>query len=323
MTSVFNAMLNGGAKRPMNANAAIKIISLIAVGLILVLASAGFGWTETIKFRHITSIYSDDQEQSLKHPEGVACNQNTLIVADTGNARLLQYRFADNNLQPKTLEIKLPQLIYPRKININSRQEIYVLDGKQRRIIRMTRDGKFSGYFDPQGLPAPAKHVPRSFHIDRNDNLYILDIFSERVLVLDPQGQYRKQIKFPKDYGFFSDVAVDMRGNILLLDSVNARVFSTVKRSSSFSPLTENLKEYMRFPTSLAVDQRSRIYVVDRNGSKMILLAQDGSILGRLSAMGWKEGLLNYPAQICLNGWGNIFVADTKNSRVQVFAVIE
>jgi hypothetical protein len=44
--------------------------------------------------------------------------------------------------------------------------------------------------------------------------------------------------------------------------------------------------------------------------------------LGGLSARGWKEGLLNYPSQLCVNDRGEIFVADTNNSRIQIFAEI-
>jgi hypothetical protein len=79
----------------------------------------------------------------------------------------------------------------------------------------------------------------------------------------------------------------------------------------------------MRFPTSLDTDKRGRINLVDRNGSKIIILGQDGSFLGRLSAMGWREGFLNYPSQLCLNNKGEIFIADTNNNRIQIFAVVE
>jgi hypothetical protein len=73
----------------------------------------------------------------------------------------------------------------------------------------------------------------------------------------------------------------------------------------------------------LTTDRQGRLFLVDRNGSKIIIVARDGSILGRLSAKGWKEGLLSYPSQICINDRGEIFIADTNNNRVQVFVEIE
>ena len=69
---------------------------------------------EALKFRHVTSIYGDDRGLGLKHPEGVACNQgNLIIVADTGNGRLLQYTYKDKTVAEKVRIIKLAQLVYP------------------------------------------------------------------------------------------------------------------------------------------------------------------------------------------------------------------
>ena len=65
-----------------------------------------------------------------------------------------------------------------------------------------------------KAYPSPSAFVPRSFKIDTNNNIYILDIFTGRVLVLNPEGKYQKQIPFPKDYGFFSDLAVDSKGTL-------------------------------------------------------------------------------------------------------------
>ncbi len=217
----------------------------------------------------------------------------------------------------------MEQLLYPIKTEINSKGEIYVLDRKLRRIIRMTSKGEFRGYLRPIGLSSPASYVVRSFSVDSKDNIYILDILSQRVLILNPEGNYQKQISFPKKYGFFSDVTVDFQGNVLLLDSVNGMVFTAAATSTSFSPVTESMKEFVRFPTSITTDSRGRMYLLDRNGGSVIVLGQDGSFLGRQSDMGWKEGWLNYPSQMCINSRGEVFIADTNNSRIQIFAAVE
>jgi sugar lactone lactonase YvrE len=297
---------------------------MMTMGSILALSAAPSFCAEELKFQYITSLYSDGQERKLKQPEGVACRKNNLlIVADTGNARLVRYTFKNSLAEPMAQEIKAPQLKYPRRVDMNSKSEIFVLDGKLRRIARITADGKFNGYIEPQKASASSAYAPISFHIDKNDNLYILDIFSEQVIVLGNRGEYRKHIKLPREYGFFTDLTVDNRGRVLLLDSVTARVYSTTANSTRFSPITEGMKAYLRFPAGLATDNQGRIYLVDRNGSKIIILARDGSLLGRLSAKGWKEGLLSYPSQICINDRGEIFIADTNNNRIQVFVEIE
>lgn len=277
-----------------------------------------------LKFKYVSSIYSDGQKVPLKQPEGVACdNKSHLIVSDTGNNRLLRYSFKAGILEPAAVVIKVDQLSYPIKMKVNSKGEILVLDRKQRSIVRLTSAGEFDGYLNVSGLPSPLSYVPRSFDVDVHDNIYILDVFSERVLVLTAEGKYLRQIKFPEEYGFFSDVAVDFKGTVFMVDGVQGMVLAAVKDSPSFSPLAESLKEYVRFPASLTTDSRGRIYLVDRNGGSLIILGQDGSFLGRQSGMGWKEGRLNYPSQICTSNRGEVFIADTNNSRVQIFAMVE
>ncbi|MBI4699525.1 MAG: NHL repeat-containing protein [Nitrospirae bacterium] len=297
----------------------IRILVAITVFLLPLKAFSA----EAVRLMPVMSVYSDDKGEGLKLPEGVACTDRSLfIVADTGNGRLLRYALENNALKTAGTEIKLPQMTSPVRVNMNSKGEILALDSRQRRIVHISPEGEFKGYVEPASLPALSQYVPNGFDIDANDNIYILDILSERVLVLNSAGEYQKQIDLPKDHGFFSDIAVDFRGNILLVDSVKAMVYSNVKDRENFSPLTEGLKEKMRFPANLTTDRRGRIYLTDRNGSQIIVLSQEGNFLGRLSGMGWKEGLLNYPSQICINS-EFVFVADTNNSRVQIFSLVK
>ncbi len=278
---------------------------------------------ETVKFKYVQSIYFDEKGGNIKQPEGVACNEKSfLIVGDTGNDRLLRYSYENRDLKPGA-EIKVPELSNPIRIQINSKGEIFVLDGKKRRILRLAPGGEFKDYLDPGGISSPSTFVPRSLKIDMNDLIYILDIFGGRVIVLNPDGKFQKQIPFPPNYGFFSDLAVDPRGNILLVDCIKAMIFLAAKDSNSFSPLTKSLRENLNFPTSLTTDKKGTIYVVDEDGSGIVILGQDGSFLGRQLSMGWNEGLLYYPTQMCLNEKGEVFIADRGNSRVQIFTLVK
>ncbi len=219
--------------------------------------------------------------------------------------------------------MKPSQLAYPIRLQLDTKGDIFALDGKQRRIVHLKPDGNFIGYLDPQGVPAPATVVPRSFKIAANDTVYLLDIFGERVLVLDAAGKFQKQISFPKGYGFFSDLAVTSTGDVLLLDSVNAAVYSARKDAAEFTLLAKNLQEYVNFATYITTDSRGVIYLVDQDGGAIVTIGQDGSFTGRMLSLGWKEGQLYYPSQICLSGGGMLAVADRNNSRLQVFEFIK
>ncbi len=295
--------------------------SVLIVGCILAVVPESLA-AERTSFRYLTAIYFDEKGASIRQPEGVACNGgSTLVVADTGNGRLLRYTVAENDVKPAG-EIRVPQMPYPIRVQMNSKKEIFALDGKQRRIVRLGPGGEFKDYLSPEGVPSPASIVPRSFKLDRNDNIYILDIFSSRVLVLSPEGKYQRHLGFPKDFGFFSDLAVDFKGTIFLVDSVNAAVSAAAKDAKEFSLLAKGLREHLSFPTYITADSRGVLYLVDQDGSGIVILGQDGSFLGRQLAMGWNPGLLYYPSQMCLNDKGQVFIADRGNSRVQVFSIV-
>lgn len=294
--------------------------SLITFLLLLLLNSVAFG---AEKLKQITSVYLDEKGVGLKYPEGIVCDdKGGVVVADTANGRLLRYTYQDGAVKGGT-ELKPSQIAYPIRLQLDSKGEIFALDGKLRRIAHLKPDGVFVGYLDPQGVPAPATVVPRSFKIAANDAVYLLDIFGERVLVLDQAGKYQKQIAFPKKYGFFSDLAVNAAGDVLLLDSVNGMVFAARKDATEFAPLSKNLQEYVSFATYITTDSRGGIYLVDQDGGAIATLGQDGSFTGRMLSLGWKEGQLYYPSQICMNSGGMLAIADRNNSRAQIFEIVK
>src|SRR5512146_1549712 len=132
--------------------------ALIPALLLLPFTSAALG---AEKVKQITSVYLDEKGVSLKFPEGAACDdKGVLVVADTANGRLLRYTYQEGAVKGGT-EMKPSQLAYPIRLQLDTKGDIFALDGKQRRIVHLKPDGNFVGYLDPQGVPAPATVVPR------------------------------------------------------------------------------------------------------------------------------------------------------------------
>jgi hypothetical protein len=291
----------------------MRILILI---MSLMLPTAAFG-ADVIQFRYVASALTDTTGVRIGQPEGVACDDRSLlVVSDTAHNRLQSFTLQEGALKAGT-EIKVP---YPLHVRLTSKGDLFVLDGKQRKILHLGPLGEPKGYLEPQGLPAPAAWIPRNFAVGPNDSLSILDIFSSRVLVVDAAGVFQKQLPLPKAAGFFSDLAVDPQGETFVLDSVAATIYAAGVNDAAFTPLTKGLKEYVTFPTSIAADKRF-LYVVDQNGGGVVVLGKDGSFKGRKLRMGWKEGELRYPTDICLNGKGDVFIADRGNNRVGIYTM--
>jgi hypothetical protein len=274
---------------------------------------------ETARLRHLRSVYFDKKEAGFKLPEGVACDaRGGLVVADTGNDRLLRFTFQDRTLAGGT-EVKIPQLLAPSRVQLNSKGEIYALDGRQRRIVHLGPEGEFKAVLALDGVPPPATVVPKSLALDGADNLYVLDVFSARVLILNAQGRFQKALPFPGDVAFGSELAVDPAGTVFLIDSIKRRMFSAAKGAAAFAQLGGDLTQSVATLPSYLAASKGLIFVVEGSGSTIVAFGRDGAFLSRQLTAGWEEGTLNHPSQMCINDKDEVFIADRDNSRIQVF----
>ncbi len=294
---------------------------LIVLLIVLLLSLPSFG-AESIRLKYVLSLYADEKGSALNQPEGVACGEDRLVVADTGNGRLIFYPLKGGEPTGGN-EIKLPQVLYPLRVRISSKGDIFVLDERQRKVSRLSRDGAFKQYVEMGGLPTESMVVPAGIDLDGNDNLYLLDILAGRVLVFGADGQFQRQINFPKSFGFFTDLAVDQKGTVFLVDAVDAVVYSNAKDPAVLSPLTGILKNDLKFAGSITLDSEGTLYIADQNSGGVVVVGKDGAVLARLLTLGWKEGAVRYPSQLCVDKAGNLFVADRANNRIQEFAPLK
>jgi sugar lactone lactonase YvrE len=284
------------------------VLLALAISLPAVRARA-----DGLSLRFSISVYQDEKEGALQSPEGVACTDTALFVADTANARIVKYAL-QNGAPVTSTAMKLEQLKQPTELQLDGKGNLLVLDRRARKIGRVDPQAAFAGWVEVKGAEGV---VPVAFKVGAADGMVLLDISARRVLVLDASGTVTRQVPLPQ--GEFTDVAVDAEGMIYAVDSTASVVWSAAKDAAGFKPLTRSLKDVLPFPTYLAPTNRGVILVVDQHGHGVVLVGNDGSYMGRQLAPGFNEGVLYYPGQLCMNEKGQVFVADRYNNRVQVF----
>jgi streptogramin lyase len=283
------------------------------------LLAAGSARAQAVSLIHLASIYEDDKGRPLKEPEGVACDdRGRVVVADTGNGRLLTLSFTNRRVSGGA-EVRLAQLPAPAAVQLDAKGNLLVLDRKVRKIARVDAGGQFQGYLEVKGVASPSAVVPGAFKVDGAGSLVILDLAGEKVLVLDPGGTVVRQLDLPRG-GTFADLAVDPAGTLYALDAVGSSIWVADKSATAFKPLVQGMKEIIHFPTHLA-PSRGRLFVTDQNGHGIAIFGIDGSYQGRLLGMGWTDGLVYYPSQLCISEAEELFLVDRYNSRVQVFSM--
>lgn len=277
---------------------------------------------EGMPLKFLASVYADAKGSGFRLPEGVACDdQGRFIVADSGNGRLVTFTLRDGAIGGGS-DTQVQQLPAPSRLQVNSKGEIVALDGKQRRIVILNPDGTFKEVLALDGVPPPAAIVPKAFAIDGADALYVLDVFSGRVVVTDSYGKFQRVLPLPRDARFVSDVAVDPAKTVFVLDSLGRKLYAAAKDAGTFTRLGGELAEFLPTMPSYMTVSRGAILVVEGPSSSIVTFARDGTFLSRQLSNGWKEGFLNHPVQICINSKAEVFVADRDNSRIQVFQAV-
>ncbi|HET8734528.1 MAG TPA: NHL repeat-containing protein [Anaeromyxobacteraceae bacterium] len=267
--------------------------------------------------RHQVSVYSDDKEEPMRSPEGVACgDKGAIVVADSGNGRILTFTYRDGKLEGGT-PVKVAEATYPVRVQIDGKGDVYVLDRKTRRIVRLDAAGKFAGLVEAKGASGSGAVAPGAFRVTPEGGVVLLDVTARRVLVLEPGGRVTRELPLPREGEEFTDVAVD-GARILAVDGVGSRIWAADKDAKAFQPIGEAMKDRVSFPGYLAED-RGRHWLVDQNGHGLAVVGSDGGFQGRELEMGWIDGRVYYPAQVCTTPDGLLVVADRGNNRIQIF----
>jgi hypothetical protein len=134
------------------------------VGALLVVLAAAPSRGAAVGFTPAISLYADAKDRALSRPEGVACTDDgTVVVADTGNARLVTYSVKVGDVTGGA-EIQVPQVTMPLRVQVDSKRNVLVLDGRSRSIVRLDPKGAFKGYVEAKG--ATGKVVPAAFKVD-------------------------------------------------------------------------------------------------------------------------------------------------------------
>lgn len=293
------------------------IASLALTMLLMALAEVS---AQEVRLRLWEAIYLDSEGNGVRGPQGVAFDgDSSLVVADTGNKRLLVYDLGQEPATPLR-EIRIPQVPYPVQVGLDTNGEILVLDGRSHRIARLAASGEFVGFQAASAEAGLGDVLVKDFEVGDNGDVYLLDVAGSRILVISRDGQVRRQVGFPPGAGFLSGLAVNANGMIFAVDSVSRKLFVARGNEEELRPLTESLAEDLAFPTAISADEQGYLFVADQAGGGIVIFGQDGSFHGRQSSIGWREGFLRSPSSLIADG-DRLFVADRDNNRIQVFSI--
>jgi sugar lactone lactonase YvrE len=201
----------------------------------------------------------------------------------------------------------------PAGIAIDSRDNVYVADGGNRIVRKITPGGEVTTLAGKPSPPGPG---------------------------FDPRAAYADGAAQDARFEYPLDVAVDGLGNVLVADSGNRAIrkitpdgiVTTIAGDPSIRDETgyvvgdyvDGPTSRARFldPTALAVDTTGAIFVIDGLLIRRIANGVVTTVAGDPSNAGSRDGLgfqaqFNWPSGLAVDGAGNLFVADGGNEIVR------
>lgn len=263
-----------------------------------------------------------------RKPAAIAARKGRIYVADPPISAVVVFDVPRRNIF--RMGVREPNQVHkPISLAIDGSDRVYVLDGKERKVLVFDALGLFQfAVGDPRQLRQPAGVAvspdgSRIYVVDRGS----LEADDHRVIAYAPDGRELFRIgprgKGPGQFNIPLAATVAADGTLLVLDAGNFRVQAfdpDGRHRYSFGGVGTELGRFAR-PRSIAVDPRGRIFVSDASFNNVQVFNPGGELLmwiGRpqLNDGPGQFGLL---AGITADETGRLYVADTLHSKIEVY----
>jgi len=289
--------------------AALCFILIFGLGMAMAQNLMATDYTQVMSFG---SYGSDDGQFNTVIAIAVDSYGN-IFIADAGNNRIQKFSSSGAYLGKfGTYGTGNGQFDSPSGIAFDSYGNVFVTDSNNNRIQKFSSSGTYLGKFGTYGTGNGQFNYPFGLAIDSSDNIYVTD--NTRVQKLNSSGTYLSSyssILKP------SGVAVDNMGWIYVADFVynNVKVFGSSGTLLYTIGTTGYGNGQFNSPKGVATDSSGNfLYVADTDNNRIQILSYNGTYIGQFSS-----GLYE-PWGVALDSSGNVYVADSMNSKIKKFS---
>ena len=268
-------------------------------------------------------ILGEGGMSSFSKPNGVHVDrEGRIYVSDTAFGMVMM--FDSKAKAPAMLQAggRSP-FAKPVAITSDPSGNIYVSDTSHDRVFVFDKDRNF---VKGLGMNNEFKQ-PAGIAVDpTGKKLYVIDTHNHQIAILDLESDkviktIGKRGREEGDFNFPSQITVDSKGNLYVVDTMNGRVqiFDTEGRFiRAFGKLGDGPGQFAR-PKGIALDSEGHIYVVDSAFNNVQIFSNEGEMLMSFGGFGEGRGQQILPAGLSIDGEDKIYVIDQWNARVNVF----
>jgi DNA-binding beta-propeller fold protein YncE len=164
-------------------------------------------------------------------------------------------------------------------------------------------------------------HVPIYVAVSPiSGEVYVTDRPTSTIYIYDADGTFLRAFTPPADAEGWQPLSVsfDAAGNLFVTD-----VGPLPQVVREFDPAGQQIRVIgqdagLSFPNGVAVDDAGYVYVTDSNNGRLLVFAQDGTVVATVGR-GTGTGNLGLPRGVAIDGQGRVYVVDTSGQAVFVY----
>ncbi|CAF3911058.1 unnamed protein product [Adineta steineri] len=280
---------------------------------------------------------SGSTSNMLYFPMGIFVDVNfNLYVADSDNDRIQFFKYGQmdgTTVVGEEASVSFA-LRSPTSIVLDANSDLFIVDSYNTRIVRSSSTGFrcVIGCTNAGGSNSDQLPYPWALAFDSYGNIFVSD-YSKNQLLNSPDGNADSStiVAGTGSSGSTSNmlyrpigIFVDINFNLYVADSENDRI-QFFKYGQMDGMTVAGVEASVSFalsnPTSIVLDANDYLFIVDSNNNRIVRSDPTGfrCLVGCTDAGGSDSDQLRYPWALAFDSYGNIFVTDEYNNRIQKF----
>jgi len=236
----------------------------------------------------------------LQHPMGIAVSGSRVLVADSGNSRIVVY-----DLDGAPLAVwPLPDNAAPVGLAIRPDGTALVTDYTGDRILVLGPDGALRHQWGETGTGPGQFKAPSGIAVTPEGHVVVVEFMGQRVQELAADGTFVRFV----DGGDPGRAFVQARPAGEGMEGMDMPM-------PGGSP--GNPDGLFVFPTDVAAAPDGTLYVSNTHAYEILVFNADGTLRDGWGSKGSEAGQFEVPVGMATDAWGNLYVADSANFRVQ------
>lgn len=266
----------------------------------------------------------------LLFPYGIAADgHGKVYVGDIGKFNVTVFDFNTRDTHILAGDVLATMLNKPSGIDLDDQGNIYVGDMNKKKIIVFSKNEtplrviELSGVVQTVGI----------FKVDSlRKRIIIPDPKAHQVVITDMEGKPIKTIVLFNNgermdgFRFPAAVALDPKGNIVVADTVNARIvrFTPEGEFLSIIGMRGDTIGTIDFVKGVATDSEGHIYMVDFRADRLQIFNDKGQTLMAIGDKGLKDNIGSFksPSTVYIDKNDTIYITETAIKRFQVLQYI-